>query len=242
MNENLTELVVVIDKSGSMDSVTNDAIGGFNAFLKSQKEAPGEAKMTVVLFDTTYSFYAANVDVKSVNPLDNNSYKPQGGTALYDAVGTAIDEIGKKLADMEEKDRPSKVVFAILTDGEENSSKKYNRQKVFNQIATQRDTYKWEFLFLAAGKEAFTAGESLGMAKTKMAMFKNDAKGNTASYDALAAYTTAYRGTKGDFETMELSRSINLQSVVNESLAKLEAVKPPEKAPVLPGVETEKKT
>lgn len=100
MKDNLTELVVVVDKSGSMGSVRNDAIGGFNVFLDAQKKAEGEAKMTAVLFDTTFSFYAANVDVQSVKNLDTESYVPNGGTALYDAVGKTIDEIGKKLAAM----------------------------------------------------------------------------------------------------------------------------------------------
>lgn len=237
MNENLTELVVVMDKSGSMEPLQNDAIGGFNTFLKSQKEAPGEAKMTVVLFDTSYSFYAANVDVKNVKPLDASTYKPDGGTALYDALCTTIDEIGKKLAAMKEEDRPARVIFAILTDGEENSSRQFNRKEAFDRIARQRDQYKWDFLFLAAGEGAFQAGESIGMTKSKIAMFKNDSKGQSASYNAMSNYAAASRSVSlKAYE--DLSANFDTQMEVNAMLAgmsstidlkKTETAPPPDK-------------
>ena len=218
MNENLTELVVVMDKSGSMEPVQKDAIGGFNTFLKGQKEAPGEAKMTVVLFDTSYNFYAANVDVKNVNALTEKTYQPNGGTALYDAVCTAIDEIGKKLAAMKEEDRPSKVIFAILTDGEENSSRQFTKKDAFDRIAKQRDQYKWDFLFLAAGEGAFKAGEAIGMVKTKMAMFKNDGKGQSASYDTVSNYAVASRSLNS-MAYSEMSANFDAQVEVNAMLS-----------------------
>jgi uncharacterized protein YegL len=142
VKDNLSELVVVIDKSGSMEPVTNDTIGGFNTFLKAQQDAEGDAEITVVQFDTNLQFYANNVPIKQVKPLDTASYTPAGGTALYDAVGLAIDETGKKLAAMKEEDRPAHVIFAILTDGEENSSKKYTGDQVLKMIQHQRDVYK----------------------------------------------------------------------------------------------------
>lgn len=219
MRENLTELGVVIDRSGSMEKVRGDAIGGFNSFLKSQKELPGDANMTVVLFDTTVDTYAVG-PVKSVEPLTEKTYKPDGWTALYDAVGTTIDSIGKKLAAMGEEDRPSKVIIAILTDGEENSSKKYTRQDIFNKIKTQRDTYNWEFIFLAAGEGAFQEGEAIGMSRTKMAKFVNDAKGNSAAYEALCTYSSALRSADTEEKYRGLTKSANIQSLVDEALKK----------------------
>lgn len=217
MNENLTELVVVIDRSGSMEPVANDAIGGFNTFLKAQKEAPGEAKMTVVQFNTQLEFYAVNADVKSVNPLDTKIYTPEGGTALYDAVGLAIDETGKRLAAMEEKDRPSKVIFAILTDGEENSSKKYTGGEIKKMIERQRDVYKWDFVFLAAGEGAFKEAEHIGMQMSKTMRFANTGANQSASYDTLAFYASNSRSMKSaDYE--KFSASINLQSVMSDVL------------------------
>lgn len=217
MNENLTELVVVIDRSGSMEPVANDAIGGFNTFLKAQKEAPGEAKITVVQFNTQLEFYAANVDVKNVQPLDTKTYSPEGGTALYDAVGLAIDETGKRLAAIQENDRPSKVIFAILTDGEENSSKKYVGSEVKKMIERQRDVYKWDFVFLAAGEGAFKEAEHIGMQMSKTMRFANTGANQSASYDTLAFYASNSRSMKSaDYE--KFSASVNLQSVMSDVL------------------------
>lgn len=211
MKDNLTELVAVVDKSGSMGSVRNDAIGGFNVFLEAQKKAEGEAKMTAVLFDTSFSFYAANADVQSVKNLDTESYVPNGGTALYDAVGKTIDEIGKKLAAMKEEDRPAKVIFAILTDGEENSSHSYSGVQVKEMIAKQRDTYKWDFVFLAAGEGAFKEGEALGMARTKMMKFANTGENQTKGFDSLTSYVANSRSMSNDAYAV-YSASVNLQS------------------------------
>ena len=211
MNDNLTELVVVVDKSGSMGSVRNDAIGGFNVFLDAQKKAPGDARMTIVLFDTTFAFYAANVDVQSVKNFDDTSYVPNGGTALYDAVGKTIDEIGKKLAAMKEEDRPAKVIFAILTDGEENSSHSYSGGKVKDMIAKQRDVYKWDFVFLAAGEGAFKEAEAMGMARGKMMKFANSGENQSKSYDSLTSYVSNSRGMDASSYAL-FSKSVNLQS------------------------------
>jgi uncharacterized protein YegL len=193
MNENLTELIVVLDRSGSMSSVRDDAIGGFNTFLKAQQEAVGEAKITVVQFDTVLEFYATDADVKNVAPLTTNSFVPRGTTALYDAVGLAIDNTGKKLAKMDEKDRPGKVLFAILTDGKENASSKYSGTQIKSMIAHQRDVYKWDFLFLAAGEGAFMEAEAIGMHLNKTMKFTNTGANQTKSFDMLATYAVNSR-------------------------------------------------
>lgn len=187
----LTEIIAVIDKSGSMGAVQNDAIGGFNAFIKGQKKGPGKAVFTVVLFDTNYSFVCQGLPVERVRPLDGKTYFPSGCTALYDAVGRAIDETGKRLSDLREEERPEKVIMVILTDGEENSSKEYGRQQVMEKIARQRDVYKWEFVFLGAGPEAMKGAAGMGIARNRQMDFKtreNIAGAYACLNDAVSSY------------------------------------------------------
>jgi hypothetical protein len=201
-----------------MGIVKNDTIGSFNKFLKDQQEVPGQATMSIVLFDTKYDFYAKDTLIQTIKPFDSESYAPSGNTALYDAVGRAIDETGKKLADMKEEDRPGKVIFVILTDGEENSSKEYTQKQVFDKIAVQRDIYKWEFVFLAAGQEAFEEGQKMGMSLAKMAMFTNDAAGTTAAYDSSSSYIRSLRRSGSTNEYESLKASNNMQEIVNAAL------------------------
>lgn len=236
MKEDLTELVVVLDKSGSMSTVISDAIGGFNTFLKAQQEAPGEAKITVVQFDTVLEFYATNADVKSVKPLNEKTYVPRGNTALYDAVGIAIDETGKRLAALDEKDRPSKVIFAILTDGEENSSSKYTGKQVREMLAHQRDKYNWDFVFLAAGEGAFKEAENFGMSMSKTLSFMNTGANQKKSYETLTAYAVNARSMDAS-EYKIYSSSVNLQDEFAKPSATV-SPKVPKKTPDPDDVDT----
>ena len=218
MKMDYAELVMVVDKSGSMGIVKNDTIGSFNTFLKDQQDVPGEVKMSIVLFDTKYDFYAKDTPIKDVKPFDSTSYSPSGNTALYDAVGRAIDETGKKLSEMKEEDRPGKVIFVILTDGQENSSKEYTRKQIFDKIALQRDTYKWEFVFLAAGQEAFDEGQNMGMSMNKMAMFHNDANGTKAAYSSTSSYVNHLLCSCSIKDYESIKASMNVQSAVDTAL------------------------
>jgi uncharacterized protein YegL len=121
MKENLTELVFILDRSGSMGTMAKEAIGGFNAFLEEQKKLPGEAKLTLALFDHQYSLVCNGKDIKDVEPLDDKTYVPRGTTALLDAIGRTIDDVGSRLSATTEAERPSKILVAILTDGQENA-------------------------------------------------------------------------------------------------------------------------
>lgn len=163
MKKGLFDLVFIMDRSGSMDAIKNDAIGGFNKFIETQKALPGEAKFTLVLFDHEYLIEHNGVNLQSVKPLDNNSYVPRGMTALLDAVGRTITDVGNRLSNVSEDERPEKVVVAIMTDGEENASTDYNKDKINKMIGHQRDMYQWEFIFLAAGQDAIKAGASMGI-------------------------------------------------------------------------------
>jgi len=163
MKAGLTEIICVIDKSGSMDAIKKDAIGAFNSFLAAQKALPGEAKLTLTLFDTDYQIKLNGVDIKTVQDLTEKTYTPGGCTALLDAAGRTIDKVGERLSATQEDQKPEKVIMVILTDGEENSSKEYTHEQLMKKINHQRDTYKWEFIFLAANQDAIQAGQAIGI-------------------------------------------------------------------------------
>jgi uncharacterized protein YegL len=163
MKENLTELIFILDRSGSMGTMMKEAIGGFNSFLEEQKKLPGEAKLTLALFDNHYDLMCNGKDIKCVEPLDERTYVPRGTTALLDAIGRTVDDVGRRLNDTPENERPSKVLVAILTDGLENASRDYSRNKINDIITHQRGKYSWEFLFLAANQDAIDAGTKIGI-------------------------------------------------------------------------------
>jgi hypothetical protein len=163
MRPDLTEIAVVLDRSGSMNPIAGDAIGGFNTFLASQQALPGEARLTLVLFDHEYLVTHDNVDIHAVLPLDATSYVPRGMTALLDAVGRTLDDMGARLANTPEDQRPAKVIVAILTDGQENASRDYSFAKVSSMIKHQQEKYSWEFIFLAANQDAIAAAGALSI-------------------------------------------------------------------------------
>ncbi|MDM8539986.1 hypothetical protein QUF90_02760 [Desulfococcaceae bacterium HSG9] len=160
--KNLIEIVCIIDKSGSMNSIKSDAIGGFNAFLEEQKDFQENALLTFVLFNDEYFLIHNGVNLKDVQPLSNQTFKPSGMTALLDAVGKTIATIKGRHAEMNTEKRPGKVLMAILTDGEENASEEYSRQQIFDMIELQKEE-GWEFLFLAANQDAIKAAESIAI-------------------------------------------------------------------------------
>ena len=195
----LTEIAVVMDQSGSMASIKTDAIGGFNTFLDAQKNAPGEALFSLVLFDTTkVDRRFLSVPIKSVPPLDEVTYTPAAGTPLYDAVAITIDEVGKKLSSMKEEDRPEKVVVVILTDGEENSSTDYRgeqgRLRLHEKIKHQSDVYKWQFVFLAANMDASLVGGSVGIGVQGCQGWQGGGE-LRAAYCFTSNAVTSYRGS-----------------------------------------------
>lgn len=176
MIETLTEIVCVIDRSGSMDSIRSDAIGGFNAFLKGQKEVEGEALLSLVLFNDTYEMVQESTDIQNVPALDEETYVPSGTTALLDAVGRTIDDLGHRLSNIPEDERAGKVIVAILTDGLENTSRVYTYEKVSEMIQHQKEVYKWEFIYLGANQDAFKEAERLSIStRDTMAWYSNGA-------------------------------------------------------------------
>jgi hypothetical protein len=211
MRNDLTDLTLVIDRSGSMSACKDDAQGGVNEFIKRQKEVPGDCNFTLVQFDTIYEFLHTAKPIREVS-LDYVLH-PRGGTALLDAVGRAIRETGERLSKMTEKDRPALVVFVIVTDGQENSSKEFTKAKVKEMIEHQQKNYNWKFSYLGANQDAFAEGGALGIAKGGIA---NYAEQKTGGGIKLAASLTARArgqaatGTAPDFAYSDEERkSIN---------------------------------
>jgi len=164
MDKNLTEVVVIADRSASMNMVASEARTGFNNFLEEQKKCKvGRCVMTYVQFNTDYDIVHAGVPVESVEPLNEFNYRPEGWTALYDAVGRAIDEVGSRLSNTPEAQRPGNVIFVIMTDGQENASREYTREQVKQKIEHQQTTYSWSFVFLGQNIDAAHAGGRIGL-------------------------------------------------------------------------------
>tara|TARA_Y100000310_G_scaffold309196_1_gene353090 strand:+ start:33 stop:650 length:618 start_codon:yes stop_codon:yes gene_type:complete len=181
-----TEIVVVADKSGSMNAVRDDAIGGFNALVADQqKEGVDEAYLTLVLFDTTYTVGDRQA-IEDVQPLTEDTYQPAGGTALLDALGRSITETGTRLAALSEDERPDQVIVAVITDGEENSSREHTKAQIKKLIEHQQEKYNWKFVYLGANQDAFAEARGLGV---------DQRKGFVASYTSSRVGTRqAYAG------------------------------------------------
>lgn len=193
--ENFTSINVIIDASGSMSHLTHDTIGNFNTFLKEQKEYPGEAVFTLCTFNTDYRLPHDFVKIAGVPNLDVKSYVPQGGTALLDAMGTTIDSVGRKLAQLPEDERPSKVIFLIITDGHENSSHRYSAAQIKSMVEHQKDVYSWEFVFMGANIDAIGTGTSLGISAHNSLNYSADSVGTEKLYRSISENMSSYRGS-----------------------------------------------
>ena len=190
MNGNLTDITVVLDRSGSMASVAKDVVGGFNKFVEEQKKAKGSATFTLIQFDTEYEFVHRSVDIQKVSKLE---FQPRGCTALLDAMGEAIVDTGERLKNMRECDRPSKVIFVIITDGQENASKEYKKYQINEMIKLQREVYGWEFVFLAANQDAIGEAHSLGISANTAMNYKHSSHGYDVIFCSVSSNLSALR-------------------------------------------------
>jgi uncharacterized protein YegL len=193
MKDNYTHIAVVLDKSGSMGSVKTDTIGEFNNFLKEQKEATGEATMTLVTFNDKTSVINDFSPIKEMTGLTEESYRPDGYTALHDAVGLTINSVGKRLAEMDETKRPSSVLFIVITDGHENRSTEFKANQIKEMIDHQKGVYNWEFVFMGANQDAVLTGGTLGVKASSSMTYSNTSRGIHEGYAALSKNTIAYR-------------------------------------------------
>jgi uncharacterized protein YegL len=167
MRQELTEIVAILDKSGSMSSLTDDTIGGYNEFIEEQKQLPGEALLTTVFFNHEYQLLHSGKDIRKVRKITRKDYIAGGNTALLDALGKTINDIGLKLHNTSEENRPAKVIFFIITDGQENSSKEFSQEKIKEMVELQKSTYRWEFIFMGANIDAFSTAGALGISQDR---------------------------------------------------------------------------
>ena len=193
MKKNLTELVFILDRSGSMAGLEADTIGGFNAMIEKQRGEPGEAVISTVLFDNETEVIHDRVPLDRVPALTEKEYYVRGCTALLDAVGGAIHHIGNVHKYAREEDRPKKTLFVITTDGLENASRRYTYDKVKAMIERQRETYGWEFLFLGANIDAVETAGRFSIGADRAATYHSDHEGTALNYQVLSAAISAVR-------------------------------------------------
>ncbi len=187
------EIICVMDRSGSMGAVEADAIGGFNKFLREQKKESGRARFSLVLFNQTYELLCDGLDLQQVPELDSRTYAVGGMTALLDAVGTAVDTARTRIAAMPQQERPTAVLVAILTDGLENSSREYTRERVFELINEQRQKHDWEFIFLAAEQDAISEGRRMGVREEDSYNFRRDSEDVQRAYREMSSRASLTR-------------------------------------------------
>ena len=186
MKKNLTELVMILDRSGSMGGLEGDTIGGYNSMLHRQREAGGEVLVSTVLFDNESEVLHDRIPLREMRPMTEKEYFVRGCTALLDAIGGAIHHIGNVHRYAREEDRPEKTIFVITTDGMENASSRYSYEKVRRMVEQKKEKDGWEFLFLGANIDAIETAGRFGIAPDRAANYNSDSMGTALNYEVLA--------------------------------------------------------
>ena len=193
MKKGLTELVFILDKSGSMGGLETDTIGGYNSMLAKQQEVEGECHITTVLFDNNYELLHDRIDIKAVSPISEKEYQVGGSTALLDAIGRTIYKIGNAQKHTADDYRAEKVMFVIITDGEENSSREYSAEKIKAQIERQKEKYGWEFVFLGANIDAIETAGRFGISADRAQNYHSDSEGIELNFRVMSEAVAEYR-------------------------------------------------
>ena len=195
MKKGLTELVMILDRSGSMRGLEEDTIGGFNSLIDKQRKEEGEAYVSVVLFDDRSEVIYDRVPLEKVEPMTDRQYYVRGCTALLDAVGGAIHHIATVHRYAREEDIPEKTLFIITTDGLENASRHYSYREVKRMIEQQKEKYNWEFMFLGANIDAVAEAERFGIQRNRAVTFENDGSGQRLNYDVMSKVVSCARAS-----------------------------------------------
>ncbi len=199
MKKNLSEIVFLLDRSGSMSGLEKDTIGGFNAMIEKQKKEEGEALISTILFDHEMKVLHDRVKVQDVKPISEKDYQVRGCTALLDAMGGAIHHIGNVHKYARNEDVPEHTIFVITTDGMENASSHYSSSKVRTMVERQKEKYGWEFLFLGANMDAIAAAKNFGIEEDKAVEYRSDDIGTRLNYAVMSEAICEFR-TKGTVE------------------------------------------
>ena len=193
MKKDLTELIFILDRSGSMSGLESDTIGGYNAMLEKQKKEPGKAVITTVLFDDKYELLHDRINLQGIEPITDKEYFVRGSTALLDAVGITINKIGTVQKHTAEDEQAEHVMFIITTDGMENASKEFSYEKVRQMIELQKSKYGWEFIFLGANIDAITTAERFGISKDRATNYNADSEGTLLNYEVISETVSCMR-------------------------------------------------
>lgn len=217
-----THIICILDRSGSMSNIINDSIGGFNQFLKEQKQLPDKATISVVLFDDRYEMLYNNVDIKEAKELDSTVWSPRGGTALYDAIGKTINTEKGNFAKMGDN-KPSKVLVCIVTDGEENSSKEYDSDSI-KTLVKNCEEKNWNFVYLASNQDGFINGAKFGVSYTNTYNFTSSAQGVKGMSGVMGNIGATYRSMSVDsanfaMDSKSLVNNVNEEDVLKDVLS-----------------------
>ena len=193
MKKDLTELVFILDRSGSMGGLEADTIGGFNSMIEKQKKEEGTALVSTVLFDDLSEVLHDRVPLDKIHPMTEREYTVRGFTALLDAIGGAIHHISQVHKYIRQEDVPAHTLFVIITDGMENASRRYNVEQVRSMIRLQKEEYGWEFLFLGANIDAVGTARQFGIGADRAVRYQPDAAGTRLNYEVLSDAVSAVR-------------------------------------------------
>lgn len=198
MKQDYTHIAVILDRTGSMESIRDDTIGGFNAFLKKQKAEPGTATLTLVQFDTQdpYEVIHNFKPIGKVPKLTRDTYVPRATTPLLDALGRGINDIEKSLRKLKEDDRPAKVIVAVVTDGQENSSREFHKDQIEKMIKKRTKKDGWQFVFLSADLAAIGDAHAIGIHADAILLFEKTGQGSAGAWASLSERTTDYRAAR----------------------------------------------
>ena len=189
------EIKCILDKSGSMSSIIESSIAGFNSFLKSQQESGDNIKMSILLFDNKFEKICDRININEVKPFTRETYVPDASTALYDAIGISLDEHVDMLAQLKPSKRPEKTLWCILSDGFENASTKYSKELINKLINEHREFFKGEFIFLAANQDACLTAEGLGISRGNSFTYDYSNQGATIAYCTLNDAVSTYKAS-----------------------------------------------
>ncbi len=213
MNKNLTEIVYILDRSGSMGGLEQDTIGGFNSMMEKQKKTGEEALVSTVLFDNVCEVLHDRVPLDKVGKMTEDQYYVRGCTALLDAVGGAIHHIGNVHKYAREEDRPAKTIFVITTDGMENASRKYSYEKIQKMVKKQQEKHGWEFIFIGANIDAYAEAQRIGVRKDRAVNYVHDDIGTAKVYagvtKAVCGFMSVADGFAGSIDETGWADEIN---------------------------------
>ena len=198
MKKDYTHISVILDRTGSMEAIRNDTIGGFNAFLEQQRAEPGKATMTLVQFDSQdpYEVIHRFKTVDKVSELNRQTYVPRAMTPLLDAIGRGINDLEENLGQLKEEEYPSKIIFVIVTDGQENASREFRREQIQKMISDKSEKESWQFVFLSADLAAMGDAMSVGFTADSSLLFAKDSEGSLNAWDSLSKRTSDYRASR----------------------------------------------